>query len=236
MLMLMFAIKTFAVFVASLLHLIHTCVGHVTVASDLNWAPPFCIHRWMNPRQGNPAGWEVNSGVAQVGSRLIMLSGYLRARRQSASGQPLQPRPRQPSSQWRRLRQRLEKPHPPHRPPIATGPILAPRESSDSLILSHLVCGQHFKVYLLLKKHLFPYECISSWPSNTTSQSESEGWDAWPSSSSSANQNPSLSVPSAQLRQRSAFTPATMTTGSSPSPVLGQVVWCTFSQNGLFHW
>uniref|UniRef100_A0A8C4GZ20 Intersectin-1 n=1 Tax=Dicentrarchus labrax TaxID=13489 RepID=A0A8C4GZ20_DICLA len=35
-------------------------------------------------------------------------------------------------------------------------------------------------------------------------------------------QNPSLSVPSAQLRQRSAFTPATMTTGSSPSPVLGQ--------------
>uniref|UniRef100_A0A3Q1HZS5 Intersectin-1 n=1 Tax=Acanthochromis polyacanthus TaxID=80966 RepID=A0A3Q1HZS5_9TELE len=36
------------------------------------------------------------------------------------------------------------------------------------------------------------------------------------------SQNPSLSVPSAQLRQRSAFTPATMTTGSSPSPVLGQ--------------
>uniref|UniRef100_A0A665UZX2 Intersectin 1 (SH3 domain protein) n=1 Tax=Echeneis naucrates TaxID=173247 RepID=A0A665UZX2_ECHNA len=35
-------------------------------------------------------------------------------------------------------------------------------------------------------------------------------------------QNPSLSVPSVQLRQRSAFTPATMTTGSSPSPVLGQ--------------
>uniref|UniRef100_A0A3Q2T863 Intersectin-1 n=1 Tax=Fundulus heteroclitus TaxID=8078 RepID=A0A3Q2T863_FUNHE len=34
--------------------------------------------------------------------------------------------------------------------------------------------------------------------------------------------NPSLGVPSAQLRQRSAFTPATMTTGSSPSPVLGQ--------------
>ncbi|XP_068184395.1 intersectin-1 [Antennarius striatus] len=60
----------------------------------------------------------------------------------------------------------------------------------------------------------------STWPSNATSQSESEGWDAWPTSSS--NQNPSLSVPSAQLRQRSAFTPATMTTGSSPSPVLGQ--------------
>uniref|UniRef100_A0A8C5AQ49 Intersectin 1 (SH3 domain protein) n=1 Tax=Gadus morhua TaxID=8049 RepID=A0A8C5AQ49_GADMO len=47
-----------------------------------------------------------------------------------------------------------------------------------------------------------------------------EGWDAWPTSST--NQNPSLSVPSAQLRQRSAFTPATMTSGSSPSPVLGQ--------------
>lgn len=62
---------------------------------------------------------------------------------------------------------------------------------------------------------------IFSWPSNTASQSDSEGWDAWPTSS--ASQNPSLSVPSAQLRQRSAFTPATMTTGSSPSPVLGQV-------------
>ncbi|XP_047458166.1 intersectin-1 isoform X10 [Mugil cephalus] len=60
----------------------------------------------------------------------------------------------------------------------------------------------------------------TTWPSNTASQSDSEGWDAWPTSSS--NQNPSLSVPSAQLRQRSAFTPATMTTGSSPSPVLGQ--------------
>ncbi|XP_044069693.1 intersectin-1 isoform X6 [Siniperca chuatsi] len=60
----------------------------------------------------------------------------------------------------------------------------------------------------------------TTWPSNTASQSDSEGWDAWPTSS--ANQNPSLSVPSAQLRQRSAFTPATMTTGSSPSPVLGQ--------------
>lgn len=60
----------------------------------------------------------------------------------------------------------------------------------------------------------------TTWPSNTASQSDSEGWDAWPTSST--NQNPSLSVPSAQLRQRSAFTPATMTTGSSPSPVLGQ--------------
>uniref|UniRef100_A0A3B3CA80 Intersectin 1 (SH3 domain protein) n=1 Tax=Oryzias melastigma TaxID=30732 RepID=A0A3B3CA80_ORYME len=60
----------------------------------------------------------------------------------------------------------------------------------------------------------------TNWPPNTASQSDSEGWDAWPTSS--ANQNPSLSVPSAQLRQRSAFTPATMTTGSSPSPVLGQ--------------
>ncbi|XP_059179911.1 intersectin-1 isoform X3 [Centropristis striata] len=60
----------------------------------------------------------------------------------------------------------------------------------------------------------------TTWPSNPASQSDSEGWDAWPTSS--ASQNPSLSVPSAQLRQRSAFTPATMTTGSSPSPVLGQ--------------
>ncbi|XP_054653972.1 intersectin-1 isoform X5 [Dunckerocampus dactyliophorus] len=60
----------------------------------------------------------------------------------------------------------------------------------------------------------------TTWPSNTSSQIDSEGWDAWPTSS--AAQNPSLSVPSAQLRQRSAFTPATMTTGSSPSPVLGQ--------------
>uniref|UniRef100_A0A7N9ALQ3 Intersectin 1 (SH3 domain protein) n=1 Tax=Mastacembelus armatus TaxID=205130 RepID=A0A7N9ALQ3_9TELE len=60
----------------------------------------------------------------------------------------------------------------------------------------------------------------TTWPSNTASQSDSEGWDAWPTSSTT--QNPSLSVPSAQLRQRSAFTPATMTTGSSPSPVLGQ--------------
>ncbi|XP_037638975.1 intersectin-1 isoform X1 [Sebastes umbrosus] len=60
----------------------------------------------------------------------------------------------------------------------------------------------------------------TTWPSNTANQSDSEGWDAWPTSTTS--QNPSLSVPSAQLRQRSAFTPATMTTGSSPSPVLGQ--------------
>lgn len=64
--------------------------------------------------------------------------------------------------------------------------------------------------------------CFFSWPSNASNQSDSEGWDAWPTSSS-ANQNPSLGVPSAQLRQRSAFTPAAMTTGSSPSPVLGQV-------------
>uniref|UniRef100_A0A8C3TVQ1 Intersectin-1 n=1 Tax=Catharus ustulatus TaxID=91951 RepID=A0A8C3TVQ1_CATUS len=43
----------------------------------------------------------------------------------------------------------------------------------------------------------------------------SDNWDAWAA-------QPSLTVPSAgQLRQRSAFTPATVT-GSSPSPVLGQ--------------
>uniref|UniRef100_A0A672HXQ7 Intersectin 1 (SH3 domain protein) n=1 Tax=Salarias fasciatus TaxID=181472 RepID=A0A672HXQ7_SALFA len=60
----------------------------------------------------------------------------------------------------------------------------------------------------------------TTWPAAAAGQSDGEGWDAWPTSA--ANQNPSLGVPSAQLRQRSAFTPATMTTGSSPSPVLGQ--------------
>ncbi|OWK00456.1 hypothetical protein Celaphus_00019410, partial [Cervus elaphus hippelaphus] len=44
---------------------------------------------------------------------------------------------------------------------------------------------------------------------------QTDNWDAWAA-------QPSLTVPSAgQLRQRSAFTPATAT-GSSPSPVLGQ--------------
>uniref|UniRef100_A0A4W5N7X1 Intersectin-1 n=1 Tax=Hucho hucho TaxID=62062 RepID=A0A4W5N7X1_9TELE len=55
-------------------------------------------------------------------------------------------------------------------------------------------------------------------PGPGPASSSSSGWDAWPT-------QPSLSVPSAgpggQLRQRSAFTPATLT-GSSPSPVLGQ--------------
>uniref|UniRef100_A0A8C9U095 Intersectin-1 n=1 Tax=Scleropages formosus TaxID=113540 RepID=A0A8C9U095_SCLFO len=55
----------------------------------------------------------------------------------------------------------------------------------------------------------------SRWPTNTAEKTEGDAWDAWPP-------QPSLSVPSAgQLRQRSAFTPATLT-GSSPSPVLGQ--------------
>uniref|UniRef100_A0A8C9MMB1 Intersectin-1 n=1 Tax=Serinus canaria TaxID=9135 RepID=A0A8C9MMB1_SERCA len=50
---------------------------------------------------------------------------------------------------------------------------------------------------------------------SSTSLGESDNWDAWAA-------QPSLTVPSAgQLRQRSAFTPATVT-GSSPSPVLGQ--------------
>uniref|UniRef100_A0A3B3S449 Intersectin-1 n=1 Tax=Paramormyrops kingsleyae TaxID=1676925 RepID=A0A3B3S449_9TELE len=55
----------------------------------------------------------------------------------------------------------------------------------------------------------------STWPSNTVEKAEGDVWEAWPP-------QPSLSVPSGgQLRQRSAFTPATLT-GSSPSPVLGQ--------------
>ncbi|KAM8821140.1 intersectin-1 isoform 3-T3 [Eudromia elegans] len=55
----------------------------------------------------------------------------------------------------------------------------------------------------------------STWPTNTGEKPETDNWDAWAA-------QPSLTVPSAgQLRQRSAFTPATVT-GSSPSPVLGQ--------------
>ncbi|XP_018584076.1 intersectin-1-like isoform X3 [Scleropages formosus] len=55
----------------------------------------------------------------------------------------------------------------------------------------------------------------TTWPSDTVEKPETDGWDPWPT-------QPALSVPSAgQLRQRSAFTPATLT-GSSPSPVLGQ--------------
>ncbi|CAO2632398.1 Itsn1, partial [Lemmus lemmus] len=55
----------------------------------------------------------------------------------------------------------------------------------------------------------------STWPTSTSEKSETDNWDAWAA-------QPSLTVPSAgQLRQRSAFTPATAT-GSSPSPVLGQ--------------
>ncbi|XP_066115562.1 intersectin-1 isoform X3 [Saccopteryx bilineata] len=55
----------------------------------------------------------------------------------------------------------------------------------------------------------------STWPTNTKEKTETDNWDAWAA-------QPSLTVPSAgQLRQRSAFTPATAT-GSSPSPVLGQ--------------
>uniref|UniRef100_A0A8C7NWD0 Intersectin-1 n=1 Tax=Oncorhynchus mykiss TaxID=8022 RepID=A0A8C7NWD0_ONCMY len=60
----------------------------------------------------------------------------------------------------------------------------------------------------------------TTWPSTSSVEKTETGesWDAWPT-------QPSLSVPSAgpggQLRQRSAFTPATLT-GSSPSPVLGQ--------------
>lgn len=56
----------------------------------------------------------------------------------------------------------------------------------------------------------------SRWPSSSNEKPETDNWDTWAA-------QPSLTVPSAgQLRQRSAFTPATAT-GSSPSPVLGQV-------------
>ncbi|XP_048202224.1 intersectin-1 isoform X2 [Perognathus longimembris pacificus] len=55
----------------------------------------------------------------------------------------------------------------------------------------------------------------STWPTSTSEKPETDNWDAWAA-------QPSLTIPSAgQLRQRSAFTPATAT-GSSPSPVLGQ--------------
>ncbi|XP_012882884.1 PREDICTED: intersectin-1 [Dipodomys ordii] len=56
---------------------------------------------------------------------------------------------------------------------------------------------------------------VEWWPTSTSEKPETDNWDAWAA-------QPSLTVPSAgQLRQRSAFTPATAT-GSSPSPVLGQ--------------
>ncbi|XP_030434395.1 intersectin-1 isoform X2 [Gopherus evgoodei] len=55
----------------------------------------------------------------------------------------------------------------------------------------------------------------STWPTSTSEKPETDNWDAWAA-------QPSLTVPSSgQVRQRSAFTPATVT-GSSPSPVLGQ--------------
>ncbi|XP_063067852.1 intersectin-1 isoform X2 [Engraulis encrasicolus] len=78
----------------------------------------------------------------------------------------------------------------------------------------------------------------TTWPSNSCEKQESDGWDAWPSQAAPTPTpspaaaaaaappqppQPSLSVPSSSgpLRQRSAFTPATLS-GSSPSPVLGQ--------------
>ncbi|XP_076159733.1 intersectin-1 isoform X1 [Alosa pseudoharengus] len=67
----------------------------------------------------------------------------------------------------------------------------------------------------------------TTWPSNSMDKPDSDGWDAWPSQAAPTTApppapQPSLSVPSGgPLRQRSAFTPATLS-GSSPSPVLGQ--------------
>lgn len=58
------------------------------------------------------------------------------------------------------------------------------------------------------------------WPTNSAvEKQDADGWEAWPTQPT----QPSLSVPTGgQGRQRSAFTPATLS-GSSPSPVLGQV-------------
>lgn len=174
-----------------------------------------CSYRWMNLKQVNLVGWEENSGVALVGFLPIMPRGYLRVKPPSACVQHPQPHPPQPSKQLPRHHQLLDTLPPQLLPPTVTGPILVPREYLVNGCANMLLCS-----LLIRLTHL----ClsISSWPSNATNQSDSEGWDAWPTSSS-ANQNPSLIVPSAQLRQRSAFTPAAMTTGSSPSPVLGQV-------------
>lgn len=167
----------------------------------------------MNLRRGNLAGWEENSGAALAGFQPIMLRGYPRARPPSACVQPPQPHPPQPSKQLPPHLQLLDTLPPLLLPPTATGLILAPRENPVKVCSNLRPCCFDWHISVC---------SFRSWPSNATNQSDSEGWDAWPTSSS-ASQNPSLSVPSAQLRQRSAFTPAAMTTGSSPSPVLGQV-------------
>ncbi|KAK2818007.1 hypothetical protein Q7C36_021940 [Tachysurus vachellii] len=59
----------------------------------------------------------------------------------------------------------------------------------------------------------------TTWPTNSgVEKQDADGWEAWPTQPT----QPSLSVPTGgQGRQRSAFTPATLS-GSSPSPVLGQ--------------
>lgn len=168
----------------------------------------------MNLKQVNLVGWEENLGVALVGFLPIMPRGYLRVKPPSACVQQPQPHPPQPSNQFPQHHQLLDTLPPQLLSPTVTGPILVPREYLINGRSNMLLCSLLWLTCLCLY--------ISSWPSNATNQSDSEGWDAWPTSSS-ANQNPSLSVPSAQLRQRSAFTPAAMTTGSSPSPVLGQV-------------
>lgn len=174
-----------------------------------------CSYRWMNLKQASLVGWEENSGAALDGFQLIMPRKYLRVKPQSACVQQPQAHPPQPSNQLPQHHQLLDTPPPQPLPPTVTGLILVPRKYLvNARSCNHL----HFLLFWLTCFCFY----ISSWPSNATNQSDSEGWDAWPTSSS-ASQNPSLSVPSAQLRQRSAFTPAAMTTGSSPSPVLGQV-------------
>lgn len=189
---------------------LNICLSHILILFLL-----ICSFRWMNLKQASLVGWEENLGAALDGFQLIMPRRYLRVKPQSACVQQHQAHPPQPSNQLPQHHQLLDTPPPQPLPPTVTGPILVPRK-----YLINACSGIHLLFLLFWLTPLCFY--ISSWPSNATNQSDSEGWDAWPTSSS-ASQNPSLSVPSAQLRQRSAFTPAAMTTGSSPSPVLGQV-------------
>lgn len=91
-----------------------------------------------------------------------------------------------------------------------------------------------FKYAWVLSASIFILcSCDFRWPSNSAGEKQdSDGWDAWPTQPT----QPSLSVPSGgQSRQRSAFTPATLS-GSSPSPVLGQVhIWDSLLNTAPLH-